>query len=46
MAAAALAGAACGCAYRVRRGPWHPVLTHFGLNLVHFLFFAYPFARP
>lgn len=45
MAAAALAGAAYGCAYRVRRDPWHPVLTHFGLNLVHFLFFAYPFAR-
>lgn len=45
MVVAALAGSAYGFAYQARRNPWHPVLVHFGLNLLHFLFFAYPFPR-
>jgi len=45
VASATAAGVGYGCAYRYQRNPWHPILTHFGLNALHFLAFVYPKLR-
>ncbi|MCW1552323.1 CPBP family glutamic-type intramembrane protease, partial [Campylobacter jejuni] len=40
---ASLAGIIYGLAYKYSKSLWISVLFHCGLNLIHLIFFTYPF---
>ncbi|ELK2701570.1 CPBP family intramembrane metalloprotease, partial [Campylobacter jejuni] len=40
---ASLAGIIYGLAYKYSKSLWISVLFHYGLNLIHLIFFTYPF---